>query len=205
MTRWTWVLAVLAVGAGCSGKPKQAAPQRAEVRTVGGSTVEVIPAAEQLPYCLLYTLSDKGVIRQLTMTRENRSIKCEAGKPIANTSFRIPANEGSVKVYVIFSDERIQAGPIAQQLVDLKNQPRITAMDMRLPGRVFIETLDFTPKEESKPTTGGVVNSTGEVEQEPPAAPAKEDDQGAQPPAGNPTMPTMPVETGSPTAASPSP
>ncbi len=202
MTRWTWVLAVLAVGAGCSGKAKQEAPQRAEIRSVGGSTVEVLPAAEQLPYCLLYTLSEKGVIRQLTMTRENRSIRCEAGKPIANTSFRIPANEGNVKLYVIFSDERIQAGPIAQQLIDLKNQPRITAMDMRLPGRVFIETLEFTPKEESKPVTGGVVNSTGEVEQEPPAAPAKEDGKGAQPPADSAPLP---VETGSPEAARPSP
>jgi hypothetical protein len=200
MTRWTWVLAVLAVGAGCSGNTKQAAPPRAELRSVSGSTVEVLPTAEQLPYCLLYTLSDKGVIRQLTMTRENRSIRCEAGKPIANTSFRIPANEGNVKVYVIFSDERIQAGPIAQQLFELKNQPRISAMDLRLPGRVFVETLDFAPKDDGKPVTGGVVNSTGEVK---PTEPAQEDAK--EQPKPPPPADTLPVETGSPTAASPTP
>jgi len=162
MTRWTWALAVLAFGAGCTESPKRSQPPRAELRSVGGSTVEIVPAAGQLPYCLLFTLSERGVIRQLTMTRENRSIKCDAGKPVANTSFRIPASEGKVKAYVIFSDQRIQAGPVGQQLYELREKERITAMDMRLPGRIFVETLDFTPKEDGAPATGGMVDSTGE-------------------------------------------
>ena len=172
MRQWTWALAVLAFGAGCTESSKQAPAPRAEIRGLGGSTVEVVPKEGQLPYCLLFTLSEKGVIRQLTMTRENRSIKCEASKPIANTSFRIPANEGTVRAYIFFSDERIQAGPVAQQLFELKDKPRITAMDMRLPGRVFVETLEYVPKEDRAPMTGGVVDSTGEVEPAPPGGKA---------------------------------
>ncbi len=163
MTRWTWALAVLVFGAGCTESPKPVQAPRATLRSLGGSTVEVLPTEGQLPYCLLFTLSERGVIRQLTMTRENRSIKCDASKPIANTSFRIPANEGKVKAYVIYSDQRIQAGPVGEQLYELRAKERISAIDMRLPGRVFVETLEFTPKEDSAPVTGGVVDSTGEM------------------------------------------
>lgn len=163
MTRWTWALTMLAFGAGCTESQRPTQAPRAELRGHGGSTVEVVPAAGQLPYCLLFTLSERGVIRQLTMTRENRSIRCDTGKPIANTRFRIPANEGKVKAYVIFSDERIQAGPVGQQLYELKDKERISALDMRLPGRVFVETLEFMPKEDSTPVTGGMVDSSGEM------------------------------------------
>lgn len=168
MTRWTWALAVLACGAGCTESPRPPQAPRATIRSVGGSTVEVVPSAGQLPYCLLYTLSERGVIRQLTMTRENRSIKCESGKPIANTSFRIPANEGKVKAYIIFSDDRIQAGPVGQQLYELRDKERISAIDMRLPGRVFVETLEYVPQEEKTPVTGGMVDTTGETKPTPP-------------------------------------
>lgn len=190
MTRWTWALAVVALGAGCSEGPKTPQPKRAELRSLGGTTVEVVPQAGQLPYCLLYTLSEKGVVRQLTMTRENRSIKCDAGKPIANTSFRIPANEGKVRAYIIFSDDRIQAGPVAQQLYELKDHERISAMDMRLPGRVFVETLDYSPQPDSPPVTGGMVDSaTGEVKTPPPTPAAGTQPEGAAP-TPPPTTPT---------------
>jgi hypothetical protein len=195
MTRWTWALAVLVFGAGCTESPKPVQAPRATLRSLGGSTVEVLPTEGQLPYCLLFTLSERGVIRQLTMTRENRSIKCDASKPIANTSFRIPANEGKVRAYVFFSDERIQAGPVAQQLYELKDKERITAMDMRLPGRVFVETLEFAPSEEQAPMTGGVVEPTGEVE--PAAAPS---DAPPSPPEGS-----VRKEAPGGAAASPSP
>ncbi len=161
MTRWTWAVAVVAVvAAGCQEQQKPAVPTRAELKTVGGSTVEFIPKEGQNPYCLLYTVSEKGVIRQLTMTRENRSIKCEAGKRIYNSSFRIPVEEGKVRAYIFFSDQRIQAGSVAQQLLDLRDKPRLTAMDFRLPGSVTVEMLEFTPQAGGEPVTGAVVGTT---------------------------------------------
>jgi hypothetical protein len=164
MTRWPWAVAVLVLGAaGCTKDDKAGTPQRAQVRKVSGATMEVVPSNGQLPYCLLFTVSEKGIIRQLTMTRENRSIKCDSGKPIANTSFRVPTQEGKVKVYVIFSDQRIQAGSVAQQLYELRDRPRITGIDFRLPGQAFVESLEFVPEEGGAPVTGGVIGAGGEV------------------------------------------
>jgi len=144
MKRWSWLLAVVALG--CQGG-RDERPTRAEVRKTGPATMEVVPRDGQLPYCMLFTVSEKGVIRQLTLTRENRSIRCDANKPVAHTSFRVPVQEGKVKVYIFFSDDRIPAGPVAQQLYDLRANERINAMDLRLPGRVFVETLEFTPED----------------------------------------------------------
>jgi hypothetical protein len=198
MTRWTWAVAVVAVVAtGCQGQQKPAAPARAELKSMGGSTVEFIPKEGQHPYCLLYTVSEKGVIRQLTMTRENRSIKCEAGKRIYNSSFRVPVEEGKVQAYIFFSDQRIQAGSVAQQLYDLRNKPRLTAMDFRLPGAVTMERLEFTPQAGGEPVTGAVVGTTdiaeggmadtSEAEAEEPSmelAPPNDGTQPTPPPSG---------------------
>ncbi len=163
MKRWTGLLVVAALcGVACDGKKPTDRPARAQLRKTGAATVEVIPAEGQLPYCMLYTVSEKGVIRQLTLTRENRSIRCDANKPVAHTSFRIPVQEGKVRMYVFFSDERIPAGPVAQQLYELRGQERIKAMDLRLPGQVFVETLEFTPEEDGTAVTGTVVEGDGE-------------------------------------------
>ncbi len=160
MTRWPWAVAVVALGVvGCQ-KEKPAVPTRAELRSLGGSTVEFIPKEGQYPFCLLYTVSEKGIIRQLTMTRENRSIKCDAGKRIYNSSFRIPVEEGKVRAYIFFSDQRINAGSVAQQLYDLRDKERVSAMDFRLPGSVSIETLDFTPQAGGDPVSGSVTGTT---------------------------------------------
>ncbi|MFP2924984.1 hypothetical protein ACLESO_07150 [Pyxidicoccus sp. 3LG] len=166
MKRWCGFLAMAAVAlctTSCDGK-KSDRPARASLRKTGAATVEVVPSEGQLPYCMLYTVSEKGVIRQLTLTRENRSIRCDPNRPVANTSFRIPVQEGKVRMYIFFSDERIPAGPVAQQLYDLRGQDRINAMDLRLPGRVFVETLEFSPEDAAPPVTGAVVGSHGEVD-----------------------------------------
>jgi hypothetical protein len=161
MTRWPWAVVVVALGAaGCKKEEKPAVPSRAELRSLGGSTVEFIPKDGQYPYCLLYTVSEKGIIRQLTMTRENRSIKCDSGKRIYNSSFRIPVEEGKVRAYIFFSDQRINAGSVAQQLNDLRDKERVTAMDFRLPGSVSIETLDFTPQAGGDPVSDSVTGTT---------------------------------------------
>jgi hypothetical protein len=165
MTRWSWAVAVLVLVAGCTeDKSKSGPPARAQLRKVSGSTIEIVPTEGQLPYCLVYTVSQKGIIRQLTMTRENRSIKCDAGKPVANASFRVPTQEGPVKVYIFFSDQRIQAGSVAQQLVDIQGRERMTAMDFRLPGQAFVEMLEFTPEEGGTPVVGEVVTPGAEDE-----------------------------------------
>ncbi|MHA7633117.1 hypothetical protein [Corallococcus sp. M7] len=149
MTRWTGWLTVMVLGAGfvgCDDAKPPAKVVRALVKRTGLATMEIIPVEGQLPYCLLFTTSEKGVIRQLTLTRENRSIRCEANRPIANTHFRVPVQEGKVRVYVFFSDEPVQANWVARQLYELRDRERITAMDLRLPGRIFVETLEFTPE-----------------------------------------------------------
>ena len=62
------------------------------------------------------------------------------------------------------SDQRVQAGSVAQQLFELQGRPRVTAMDFRLPGQAFVEMLEFTPEESEAPITGAVVTPAGEVE-----------------------------------------
>ncbi len=171
MTRWMRAVAVMALGAvGCTQEQKPVVPTRAELKTLSGSTVEFIPKDAQHPYCLLFTVSEKGIIRQLTMTRENRSIKCDPGKRIYNSSFRIPVEEGKIRAYIFFSDQRIQAGSVAQQLYDLRDKQRVSAMDFRLPGSVAVEMLEFTPKPGGAPVPGAVVGTTdiaegGQVEE----------------------------------------
>jgi hypothetical protein len=190
MTRWPWAVAVVALGVvGCQKQEKPAVPTRAEVRSLGGSTVEFIAKDGQHPFCLLYTVSEKGIIRQLTMTRENRSIKCDSGKRIYNSSFRIPVEEGKVRAYIFFSDQRINAGSVAQQLYDLRDKERVTAMDFRLPGAVSVETLEFTPQAGGDPVSGSVTGTTdiSEAETVEGAPSEEEEDPGmelAPPPAG---------------------
>ncbi|NOK16939.1 hypothetical protein [Corallococcus carmarthensis] len=166
MTRWTGLLTVMVLGAGivgCDDAKPPAKVARAQVKRTGPATMEIIPVEGQLPYCMLFTMSEKGVIRQLTLTRENRSIRCDANRPVANTSFRVPVQEGKVRVYIFFSDERVPAGSVAQQLYDLRDRERVTAMDLRLPGRVFVETLEFTPETGEPEATGGIVGAGGVV------------------------------------------
>jgi len=180
MTRWTGAVAVVALmSAGCQQQQKPAVVARAELKAMGGSTVEFLPKEGQHPYCLLYTVSEKGVIRQLTMTRENRSIKCDAGKPIYNSSFRVPVEEGKIRAYIFFSDQRINAGSVAQQLYDLRDKPRLTAMDFRLPGSVSMEMLEFTPQAGGEPVTGAVVGSK-DIAVEAPADEAEIEEPGMQ-------------------------
>jgi len=167
MTRWIGAVAVVALSVvGCQQQQKPVVAPRAELKTLSGSTVEFIPKEGQHPYCMLFTVSEKGIIRQLTMTRENRSIKCDAGKRIYNSSFRIPVEEGKIRAYIFFSDQRIQAGSVAQQLEDLRDKSRVTAMDFRLPGSVAVEMLEFTPKAGGDPVTGAVVGTTDIAENE---------------------------------------
>lgn len=129
----------------CSS-PKEQLKPRAEIRKLGPSTIEILPRPGQLPYCLVFTTSERGVTRQLTMTDDDRSVTCEAGQPIGRVPYRIPAGEGSVRVHVLFSDRALRASSIAREISDLASvNPQFSAIDLRAPGQLLTETLEFSP------------------------------------------------------------
>lgn len=146
---------VLAVA--CSKPPTSGqSERRMEIRRITGNTVQFIPAADQLPYCLIYTMSEKGVTRQMTMTQSNTSVSCPAGEPVLGLRFRIPTDEGRVRIAVLFSDQRLEAAAVAVQVVEMA-KPTFNPMDLRLPGHVVLESLEFVPAEEPAPVVGEVV------------------------------------------------
>ena len=155
------LLASICLAAACD-KEKEA-PVRAELRQVSGNTFELVPAEGQLRYCLVFTRSETGVIRQLTMTHGNRSVACEAHKPIGGIRYRVPLNEGPVKVHVFFSDQPINAGALAQDLYERKGDPSFQPIDLRLPGKVVVQTLDFTPSEGMPAQVGGQIGAGGAI------------------------------------------
>jgi hypothetical protein len=140
------VLLLFLLGLGCSKKPPPPPPARVQLVPKGPASIELVPLEGQPPYCLVFTVAEQGPIRHLTMLEDKRSPDCPAGTPILGTSFRIPVREGKVKIYVVFSDRFLESDSIAAQMDDLVSQKQaITAMDLRAPGSVVLETLEFTP------------------------------------------------------------
>jgi hypothetical protein len=153
----TWISA-------CSEK-KAPTVRRAEIRKVSGEVIEIVPTPDQFPYCLVFTTAGNGVIRQLTIRRDNRSVRCEARAPIGRTTYRIPADEGPVKVHIFFSDQRLDASSVASQIAESVGTPDFNPVNFRLPGRVYVQTLEYVPTAEPQPTVGTVVgkgNDTGQ-------------------------------------------
>jgi hypothetical protein len=140
--------------AGCTRSTGPA--HRVELRRISGDTVQIVPGQGQMPYCLVFTHSGKGVVRQLTMSRNNVSVKCEPGEPVLGQAYRIPIEEGPVKIHIFFSDQRLEAASVANQLNDMAN-PSFSPIDFRLPGNVVVETLDFIPSEANEPAPGILV------------------------------------------------
>ena len=126
---------------------------RAELRRISGDTIQIVPSEGQLPYCLVFTHAGKGQVRQLTMSKSNNSVKCPAGEPVLGLTYKIPVDEGPVKVHVFFSDQRLEAASVANQLNDMTS-PSFNPIDFRFPGRVVVETIDFTPTAGSEPEPG---------------------------------------------------
>ncbi len=148
--RFLWIGLLLLASACQSNKPAQ--DKRVELQAVGTSTVQIVPKAGQSPYCLVFSVSEKGVVRQLTITETRQSITCKAGEPIGGVTFRFPPEEGKVRIWVIFSDRPLEADPMASQFHDLVSQnPNFQAMDLRAPGTVQIETVEYTPVEGPEP------------------------------------------------------
>ena len=129
------------------------------VRRLTGSTFELVPSAEQLPYCLAFTHATNGVTRQLTMSASNQSFECPAEQPIGRRSFRVPVDEKAVKVIVLFTDQRINAASVSQQIVEAKAPEKLTAIDLRLPGAAHLVAIDFLPETDAEPTIGEVLGA----------------------------------------------
>ncbi len=144
----------LALLAGCTRT--NAPTQRVELRRISGDTVQIVPGEGQLPYCLVFTHSGKGIVRQLTMSKNNVSVKCGPGEPVLGQVYRIPVEEGPVKIHVFFSDQRLEAASVANQLNDMAN-PSFNPIDFRLPGKVVVETIDFIPSQSNEPVPGQLV------------------------------------------------
>jgi hypothetical protein len=135
------VLALLL--AGCSSPPPPA--KRVSLKAAGPASIELVPAAGQLPYCLVYTRTESGIVRQLTPIDPNEAIPCPAGAPIGGSSYAIPKAEGKVRIFVVLSDRVIDGRPVSAQVRELGATPGFSAMDLRAPGNVALETLEFTP------------------------------------------------------------
>jgi hypothetical protein len=144
----------LALLAGCARSSPPT--HRVELRRISGDTIQVIPSEGQLPYCLVLTYSDKGITRQLTISKSNMSVRCPAGEPVLGQAYRIPVEEGAVKVHIFFSDQRLEAGSVANQLTDMAKLS-FSPIDLRLPGKVVVETLDFIPTGANQPRPGTLV------------------------------------------------
>lgn len=129
---------------------------RVELRRISGDTIQVVPSEGQMPYCLVFTQSGKGVVRQLTMSKNNVSVKCAAAEPVLGQAYRIPVEEGAVKVHIFFSDQRLEAASVANQLNEMAS-PSFNPINFRLPGKVVVETLDFVPSETNEPMPGTLV------------------------------------------------
>jgi len=136
----------LLFGLSLLGCENRAAPgaHRVELRQTPGELVELVPKEGSPPYCLVYSIAERGTIRQLTMNEENQSFDCSAGVAIGGTGFRIPKKEGKARIFVIFSDQKLSAATVAQQINDL-GTPNFSALDLRLPGKAVTEVIEYTP------------------------------------------------------------
>jgi hypothetical protein len=156
------LLAAFLLGVVACEKPAPAPPQkRATLNRTGGTTFELIPTAGQQEHCLAYTVSRSGLTRQLTMSRSNLAFECAPGRPIGGHPFKVPLNEGPVKIFIFFSSEHLNAGSVSQQLLDAPDRQALSVMNMRLPGKAALEVLEFTPEEDVAPEVGELVQPDG--------------------------------------------
>ena len=151
------LLAVAVALAGLAACSRTNTPaHRVEIRKISGDTVQIVPNDGQMQYCLVFTHSGKGVVRQLTMSRNNVSVKCPADEPVLGQAYKIPVEEGPVKINVFFSDQRLEAASVANQLTEMASMS-FSPIDFRLPGKVVVEILDFIPTESAEPAPGQLV------------------------------------------------
>jgi len=119
--------------------------KRVSLKTVGPASIQLVPAGGQLPYCLVFTRAESGIVRQLTPLDPNEAIPCPAGAPIGGATYRIPKADGKIRIHVVLSDRAIDGRPVAAQVRELGATPGFSAMDLRAPGNVLMETIELAP------------------------------------------------------------
>ncbi len=128
---------------------------RVDLVRIDGEQFALILKPGQYPYCAVYSVSERGVIRQLSMSTDDASFECRSGEAIAGTTFRAPKRDGKTHLFVLLSSQRLKLSSLTQQLLDVKDKTKLSALDFRLPGSAFIETIDFDPETVSPPVADG--------------------------------------------------
>jgi len=128
---------------GCAKGKTENLPPGVELRQVRSGEVEIVPSVTDLGYCLVFSVAASGDLRQLTSNLEDTSFRCEPGKPIGGGPFRVATDEGRTRFLVLFSDQALSAASVAEQLYDLDGKPRVSALDLSLPGRVRVEIVEL--------------------------------------------------------------
>jgi hypothetical protein len=145
--RAAWAALGVAFLVACESKPGPP-ERRAVLKVTGPATFELLPTRGQDGFCLAYTLSKTGTLRLLTMSEANQSFECPAEEPIGGAPFRVPPEEGPVRVFVLFTSQSVSAASVSEQLLEVSRRPTVSALDLRLPGRASLEVLDFAPASE---------------------------------------------------------
>src|SRR6185436_342047 len=102
---------------GCKSGSSQSA-HRVELRKIDGELIELVPLVGLPPNCLVFSISQGGIVRELTKNAHGSSIECPPGRAIGGHPFQIPLREGKARIYAIFSDQKLLADPIAEQIVE---------------------------------------------------------------------------------------
>lgn len=151
------LIALLLLGAVACEKPAVTPSKRALINRTGGTTFEILPTDGQYGYCLAYTVSRSGLTRQLTMSGSNQSYECASGRPIGGHAYKVPLNEGPVRVFVFFTSQAVNAASVSQQILDASDRQSLSLMNMRLPGQAHLEVLDFSPEQDVAAEVGRLV------------------------------------------------
>ena len=92
----------------------------------------------------------RGHAQAYPLAADGQSVPCEAGKPIGDRTWPIPATDDAIRTFVVFSDRKLKADTVVLQIGErLAEGPNatVTSMDLRAPGRVALETLEIKPAE----------------------------------------------------------
>lgn len=160
----SFLVAGLLLGVLACAKPPAAPVARASLIRTGGTTFEIVPEEGQYSHCLAYTVSRSGLTRQLTMSRSNQSYECAPGRPLGGHAYKVPLDEGPVRVLVFFTSQPVNAASVSQQIIDTPNRQALSLLDLRLPGQAHLEVLDFAPEEDVAPEVGGLVEPDAGVQ-----------------------------------------
>ena len=142
-TRRFALLLAFALALGCENRAAPVA-HRVELRQVTGELLELVPKEGSPPYCLVYSIAERGPIRQLTMNEENESFDCPPAVAIGRTGFRIPKAEGKARIFIIFSDQKLSASTVAEQINDV-GKSNFSTLDLRVPGKAVSDIIEHTP------------------------------------------------------------